>query len=408
MRILQVAYVFPPTLNTADGITQSVYQISSELAKRGHEVVVYTSNALDVHSRERISKAKSVATINSVSVYYLPFVLRRGTVIVTPSIIPLLQKNLCKFDVIHIHSCISFQGFLASIFAKKNGVPYILQAHGSVPRSQQRVSKSFYDGLFSFSMLRNASKVIALNPTEAEQYKNIGIIEEKIEIIPNGIDISQYADLPSKGSFKKKFSIKDDEKIVLYLGRIHKIKGIDILAEAFANALEKLEDVKLVVVGPDNGYLGEFERLTKALKIEDNVLVTGALYARDKLEAYIDADVYVLPSRYETFPMSVLEAVACRSPVILSEKCGVAEYFGNKVGLVVKPDSKHLEEALLEMLLDQERQKIFRNNCRTVIDQFSISQTVSKLEKVYEELSTKCADVPMMQARYSTPTFNQK
>jgi len=387
MRILQIAYIFPSVLNVADGITHAAHQISCELAKRGHEVVIYASNALDLQSSERISKVRSVTTINGISVYYFPYVLKLGTFIVTPSIIPLLRKNLSKFDVIHVHSCMSFQGFLTSIFAKRNRVPYILQAHGSVPKSQQHILKSIYDRLFSFRMLRNASKVIALSQTEAQQYKDIGVPEEKIAIIPNGINMSEYNDLPRKGSFKKKFSINDDEKIVLYLGRIHRIKGIDILIEAFADVIEKLRDVKLVVVGPDDGYLDEVERLIKALQIENNVLMLGPLYGKDKLKAYIDADVYVLPSRYETFPMSVLEAVACGSPVILTENCGVAGYFRDKVGLVVKPDSKHLGEALLEMLLNRERQEIFRENCKTVIEKFNISQTVSILEKVYEELS---------------------
>jgi glycosyltransferase involved in cell wall biosynthesis len=215
----------------------------------------------------------------------------------------------------------------------------------------------------------------------------MGVPDEKIGVIPNGIDLSEYGNLPPRGAFKKKFFIRNDEKMILYLGRIHRVKGVDILVKAFANVAEKLTDVKLVIVGPDDGYLGELERLIKALKIENDVLIMGPLYGKDKLAAYIDTDVYVLPSRYETFPMSVLEAVACGSPVILSENCGVAGYFKDKVGLVVKPDSKHLEGALFEMLLNQERQEFFRENCKTVIEDFSISQTVSMLEKIYEELS---------------------
>ena len=82
---------------------------------------------------------------------------------------------------------------------------------------------------------------------------------------------------------------------MLCLGRIHRIKGIDILVKAFANIIEKLKDVRLVVVGPDDGYLGELVALIKALKMEDNVLITGPLYGRDKLEAHVDAKVYVLP-----------------------------------------------------------------------------------------------------------------
>ena len=102
----------------------------------------------------------------------------------------------------------------------------------------------------------------------------MGVPEEKIAIIPNGIDLSEYASLPPEGSFKKKFGIKEKEKIVLYLGRIHKIKGIDILVKAFANVIKKLDSVRLVVVGPDDGYLSELQALIKALRIEDNVLIT--------------------------------------------------------------------------------------------------------------------------------------
>ena len=85
--------------------------------------------------------------------------------------------------------------------------------------------------------------------------------------------------------------------------------------------------------------------------------------------------------------MTVLEAVACGTPVIITENCGIAEYFRDKVGLVVNPRSNHLGEALLEMLTNLEQQKIFRENCKTVIEKFSVSETVSKLEEVYEKVA---------------------
>ena len=84
--------------------------------------------------------------------------------------------------------------------------------------------------------------------------------------------------------------------------------------------------------------------------------------------------------------MTILEAVACRTPVVLTENCGIAEYFKDKVGLIVNPDSDHVSEALLEILQTQEKQNMFRENCKTVIEKFNISNTVSKLEEVYEEV----------------------
>ena len=373
----------------ADGITNVVYNVTEELARRGHQVVVYTSNMLDLHGKDSINANHLI--INRVDVHYSRSLWRYKTFIITPSMIPLLSNNIDNFDVVHIHDCRSFQGISAYLFAKTKKVPYVFQPHGSflssLPESPTpKIARVTLDRFISEKIVRNASKVVALSRVEAEQYRGMGVPEEKIAVIPNGIDLSEYADLPPKGSFKKKFGIDEDEKIILYLGRIHRIKGLDVLVKAFANIVEKLDDVRLVVVGPNDGYLSELEALINALKIDDNVLISGPLYGKDKLEAYVDADIYVLPSRYEIWGMTVLEAVACGTPIILSENCGIAEYFKDKVGLVVKPDSNHLSEALLEMLLNHKRRSIFRENCKAVIEKFNISKKVSVLEKVYEEM----------------------
>jgi len=158
--------------------------------------------------------------------------------------------------------------------------------------------------------------------------------------------------------------------------------NLDILVRAFAKVIDQLDDVRLVAVGPDDGYLGELEALIRALKIENNVLIIGPSYGRDKLEAYVDADVYILPSRYEIWGMTVFEAMACGTPIILTENCGIAEHFKDKAGLVVKTDSLNLQEALLQMLMNREKQKIFRENCKTVMQKFNISETVSRLKSL--------------------------
>ncbi len=364
-----------------------VCALSKKLVERGHKVVVYTTDAKDMNSRI----SKTFAELDGTETRYFRNIsmvpVKKAKLFITPYLVSKVKKELQSFDIVHLHEYRTFQNLVVHHYAKKYGIPYILQAHGSLPWIMEKQSlKCFFDVFFGYKLLRDAAKVIALNSVEAEQYMRMGLPEEKIAIIPNGIDLSEYAVLPPKGCFKNKFSIPEEEKIVLYLGRIHKIKGIDILVKAFANIIKKLGHVRLVVVGPDDRYLGELEALIKTLKIDDKVLITGPLYGKDKLEAYVDADVYVLPSRYEAFPLTVLEAVACGTPIILSENCLIAEYFRDKVGLVVKPDPNHLAEALLEILLDQDKQNSFREKCNMVIEGFSISKTISKLEEVYEEL----------------------
>ena len=386
MRILLVIPYFYPA-EAFGGPVKVAFDVGKELVKRGHEVVVFTSDARDLENRLGVESDE----VEGMSVYYFRnlsmFFVKWSKLFITPDLHRKMKLDIKSFDIIHAHEYTTYQNIVIHKFAKKYGVPYVLQTHGSLPKIGRQARKWLYDVFFGRRLLRDASKVIALSQVEAEQYKCADVPAEKIAIVPNGIDLTAYANLPPKGSFKKKFGLDKNEKIVLYLGRIHEIKGIDILVRAFANILHKLGDVRLVIVGPNDGYLGEIEALIKALRIENKVLVSGPLYGVAKLEAYVDADVYVLPSRYEAFPMSVLEAVACGTPVILTENCGIAEYFRDKTGLVVKTDSpSNLQEALLEMLMNREKQKVFRENCKTVMQKFNISETVSKLEEAYEEL----------------------
>jgi glycosyltransferase involved in cell wall biosynthesis len=389
LRILHVAYIYPPTPNVADGITNVVYNVTQELAKRGHEVAVYTSDMLDLHGNASIKTKKEV--INDVTVYYLQSLWRYKTFIVTPSILALLSKKLNTFNIIHIHDCRSFQGIFAYLFAKMKNVPYVFQPHGSYLFSlsdslSKTVAKIALDKLVSGKIIQNASKVIALSKVEAEAYKCAGVPAETIAIIPNGIDLTEYSVLPSSGSFKKKFGLNKYSKIVLYLGRIHEIKGIDILVKAFAKILHQLDNVRLVIVGPNDGYLDVIEALTKTLQIEDKVLVLGPLYGEAKLEAYVDADIFVLPSRYDTFPMTVLEAYACGKPVIASKVGGLKDLVVNgETGLLFDFGNVVQLATHILYLLDYpgRAEEMGFKGKQFVTENFNIDKVADKLQNLY-------------------------
>jgi glycosyltransferase involved in cell wall biosynthesis len=120
------------------------------------------------------------------------------------------------------------------------------------------ISKCFekiYDILWGDQLLKNASKLIAVSKVEKDQYIKMGLTEKKIEIIPNGLDVSEYEKLPERGKFRKKYGIASDEKIILYLGRLFKLKGLDFLISGFSNLLDRYQGAILVIAGPDDGYL---------------------------------------------------------------------------------------------------------------------------------------------------------
>ena len=384
MKILQVCPIFPPQpSNFASGVTQVVYHMSNELVKRQHKVEVWAANTLDMKTKIQ----SEVALVDGIEVHYFPYIMHYYTFFLSPSLIQAARSKLDEFDVIHIHDFRTFQGLVVAHYARKKNVPYLLQAYGSLPRmmAMQKL-KRVYDTLWGYRLLRGASKVIAVTKTEAEQYKSMSVGEDKIEIIPNGVDLSEFQNLPERGQFRKKYGLDNKQKLILYLGRIHKIKSPDLLVKSFAELTKKFHDVKLAIVGPDDGYLPVLKKVIDDLGINDRILLTGPLYGREKLAAYVDADVYVLPSVYDMSPSTVMEACACATPVVVTSSCGLANWIeGYQAGYVVPHDKKQLQQALATILTDEKlRQKLASQARRLVEEQFAWNKIVDQIEATYK------------------------
>jgi len=397
MRILQLTPCFYPAW-AYGGPVPVIERLSKELVKRGHEVIVYTTDALDRNNRHNMRYSE----IEGIKVFYFRNVsnsLAWRRYFLAPGMLFQLRREIKNFDIVHVHGFRDYLTILIHHYATKYGIPYILQAHGSVETYFQKgVLKRIFDKVWGYRILRDATKLIALTPTEAEQYKSMGISENKIGIVPNGIDLAEFENLPQRGQFRKKYGLDDAQKVVLYLARINKIKGPDLLAKAFAELSKDLGDAKLVIAGPDDGYLAALKQLIRELKIEEKVMFTGPLYGRDKLGAYVDADVYVLPSVYETFPVSVLEACACGTPVIVTDRCGIADVINGQVGLVVTYDKNQLQDALQRVLSDDQMRQKFRNGAKSLVHEKSNwSKIAEQVEAIYEKcVSSKPSKSPGM------------
>jgi glycosyltransferase involved in cell wall biosynthesis len=287
-------------------------------------------------------------------------------------------------------------------YARKSGVPYVLQAHGSLPRTRaKRRLKLIYDLLFGYKVLKDASKVIALARTEAQQYRYMGVPKEKIAVIPNGIDLLEYGNLPRKGSFKKKFNILESEKIILYLGRINKTKGIDFLVKGYARFVRSLQDdnVTLVIAGPDDGYLGKIKRLVDSLGIVGKTMFTGTLQEREKVSAYVDSDIVVNVEPRNVFGLVPLEAMACSTPVIVSKGNAISDIIEQgESGFSVKYGNVYeLAETMRKMLNDNDQLREMGQKARRyVLENFDWTGIVAKFEKMYEEIiACKKSDIKL-------------
>lgn len=391
MKILQVVPYFAWSYG---GPVKSVYDLSKILSEKGHDVTIFTT---DVFRGHRISDDDKIDFENNVKVRYFKclnnWIASEMKFHISSEMHFAIKNELQNYDVVHLHDYRGITHFDVQHYAKKYDIPYVLQAHGASPKvfGKQSIrftlSKILFDFFFGKKILKNSSKLIALTKTEVDQYLEIGGELNKIEIVPNGIRLSEYENLPEEGEFRKQYSIKNDEKIILYLGRIHKIKGIDLLIRSFSEITTELNNVKLVIVGPDDGFLPELKKQIKDLNIDDKILYTGPLYGLDKLRAYVDANLYVLPSIYETFPMTVLEAFACGKPVIVTDRCGISD-FVEEVGFAVKFDEKELKDAIMKILTDEELAKRLSEESKELVEtRFDFNTVIEDTISIYDDLT---------------------
>lgn len=393
MKVLQVISLFDPS-STFGGAPKVAYVISKELVKRGHEVTVLTTNAYD--QKRRLNAENSYYLCDGIQVRYLKNVvyMPARNVFVAPEIIKFFMEDAQHFDVIHLHEYRSFFGIAMSLLGEKQNVPYILQAHGSLPQVMLKQKlKWAYDLFFGYKLLREASKMVAFTQTEAQQYKSMGVPKEKIEVIPNGIDLSEYSNLPPNGSFKKKFSIDKDEKIILYIGRIHRLKGIDFLIKSLAFLIKSgVTNVKLVLVGPDNGYLIGAKNLVGSLDISEHVLFTGFISEEDKISAYVDSTIVVYPRQYEPFGLVPLEAAAVSKPVIVATGTYMSKVVKEgDFGFSVKYGDVEGLAKLLKLFIVNGRltAEMGTRGRQYVASNYSIQRVVDKLEKLYESVRAR-------------------
>ena len=382
MKILHVAHFFYPCLS-AGGVVNASYQIASKQSK-DNDVKVISSDSCK--ERLKFPNGRYDVDVDGIKVDYfrnLSNGFKLKTMLDTPLSAPFkIRKDIKDYDIVHIHEHRQTLAILASYFARKNNIPYIVQAHGSVlPFFQKEGLKNLFDKVFGFNILHNASCVFALTEVEKEQYLKMGVDEDKIEIVPLGINLEEYENLPSFGRFRSKFNIDENDKLILFVGRIHEIKGLGLLIDAFNDLINQdseennleydSEDngysIKLAIVGPDDGYLNELEDKIKEYSLEENVIITGPLYNEEKQEALVDCDLFVMPSKYESFTTSGLEAMACSKPLVLTKNNHIHDWVDGNVGLACEDNKDSLRESIEKILFDEELSLIFARNAQKLI-----------------------------------------
>ena len=387
MRILHVSPYFSGAW-AYGGIPRAAGATVAGLAARGHHVTVCTTDACDAATRlptreDGASPAaidvRIFANVSNRAAYHFQFFTPRH-------FRRYLREHAAAFDLGHIHGCHHALGAFASRNLRRAGVPYVLTPHGTAPYLEhRRTAKRLFDWTIGRGVVSGAARVVAVSQAERRQLLDLAIPESKISVVPNALDMSEFDGVP-RGDFRRRFSIPEGERIVLFLGKLTAQKRLDVVVRAFAALAHPR--VRLVIAGNDMGYGRTLAALISQAGIADRTTVTGLLPGRERAAALADADVVVYPSQGEVFGLVPVEALLCGTPVIVSNDSGCGEVIADLGGGLLVPPGDHgaLASAITRVLDDRPGWTTAAADARVRARRYSSEQVSAALEALYLDI----------------------
>jgi glycosyltransferase involved in cell wall biosynthesis len=386
VRILQVTPYYAPAW-AYGGPPRVMTRFAAGLAALGHDVTVLTTDVLDeqrrAEPRDEVLDGVRVRRFPNLSnglawrrKKYLP----RG-------LATALAKEVRRSDVVHATDARTYLTASAYLAARARGVPFVLSAHGSLPGSpglRGRV-KRIYDRVFVRPMLERAALLLAQTEHEAQLYVQAGARPDAVRLLPLPLDLDALPAARSDGFLRERAGLADGLPILLFLGRIHYLKGLDLLIEAVEPLLTARE-AALVVVGRDDGHWPAIARRHRRLLDEGVLCFVGPLYGDERFQAYADAAVFCLtPRHWEETSVAALEAAAVGTPVVVSEQAEVPGLTASGGGLVVPLDATAVREAVRAALA---RGSEMGPKARALVErQHAAPAVVQRLETYLRELA---------------------
>ncbi len=351
MKILQAVPYFYPAW-AYGGPAKLVYDTCEYYVSQGHHVTVFTSDAYDEHAR--MPQELRIPKTDTLRVFYFRNIFNSFTYTYNIFCCPMLfiqaLWEVPKTDVIHLHDFYTphnlWLGFLATLFHK----PYLLSVHGcleSARIAQRSLFKKVFLAIGGKLLLQHAAKVVATSENEIAAYLEYGVKKENIFFTGHGVNPAEFQSKLTKAAARKSWNLSADQLVITFIGRIHRIKGLDLLIKAIP--LIKAKNCTFVIGGSDDGYLSELQALIQKTKVK-NVELVGTCFGERKADLFKASDVFVYPSYSEGFSLGILEAASTGLPLVITTGCHFEEVQTSGGGLVVAPKPKEIAAALQKMI----------------------------------------------------------
>ena len=369
----------------------AVPQIARALAQRGHKVVLEIFGPTIPGAENFLGDASDAFEKNLVAISYPA----RGRFAFSRQGFEKVSAHVARADFVVLHSLYSFAVLSGYWNARRFQKKYGMYPHGVLAPFQRSVSagrKKIYDALLARSILQNASVVFFNAVGERDETKSLDLRAPSV-IIPHGIDTEPFAHLPARGAFRQKYLNGFDGPLALYLGRLNAKKGLDILVDAMRSVRAKNPRARLALVGSGDPpeFAAQVQAWVRDANLQNEIFMPGLLMGEDKLRAFADADVFVLPSYAENFSFAMFEAMAARMPVVVSDTLNFAPHVARAgAGRVVARDANAFADALLELFASPETRHTMGARGAELAAQYSWAEVGKQMERaIYAVLANE-------------------
>lgn len=376
MRIAHVTATFPPY---SAGTGQVAYHNASVLARRGHQVTVFTA----AHPAGQFDYPEEF------TVKRLPAALRIGNAPLLPGLL-----RLRDFDIVHLHHPFIFGAELIWAVSKMRRIPYVLTHHNDlIGNGQRRHLFGAYSVVSTHLAVKGAAKFAVVSLDHAAECRLAKIFRKRwhdVVEIPNGVDTHVFQPNEGGKTVRADYGISRSADLILFVGaldRAHHFKGVDYLIETFSQIRDR--DTHLMIVG-DGDMKSHFVKVAKESGVAQRVVFVGSIPNRQLRPYYSAADLVVLPSfPPESFGIVILEAMACGRPVVAHNIPGVRTVIseGEDGFLAVPGDMDDLADKILTLLNDPGlRMAMGRRGRAKVQEQYAWERIGEELEALYNEV----------------------
>jgi glycosyltransferase involved in cell wall biosynthesis len=378
VRVLHVVPSFAPAFRYGGPIV-SVLELSRAASAAGAKIDVATTNA-DGPEDLAVPTDRWVQ-LDRLRVRYFRRWPRVGYAFST-DLARFLSAHVKDYDVVHVTSTFSFPALAAGRAARAAGIPYIVSPRGSLQGwslAQKRWKKFPYWVALEKPHLARAAAIHATAEIEERDVKAL-LPGARVVLVPNGVEVALPPTLPRR------------PHTIVFLGRIHKKKGFDVLVPALSEVERQMPGTQTIVAGPDNdGEWARVEAMVRASSPKPHVRYVGPLQGRAKFELLASATAFVLPSHSENFGMAVVEALACGTPVVVSRNCPWRSVEDAGAGYWVENTPVECARALLKILGNPHAAERMGDAGRRLASQFQWPEIGRHMARTYEELARRDA-----------------